>query len=169
MSFVVALGVRYLLVCLFFPFSALDKVLNFDGAKAQAKELAPNDIVATGLIVCGLCVEIVMPVAILLGIVDRLAAFVLAIYCCATAVLWKTFWQPSDFWKRGDSTGRTLFWDFMKNLSLAGGFLLLAFGSQQGGFQAFLNDPFASSRPYAKGAHVGDIRPEISSADRGAR
>ena len=35
----VALGVRYLLVMLFFPFSALDKILNFNGAVAQAKQM----------------------------------------------------------------------------------------------------------------------------------
>ena len=35
------LAVRYLLVMLFFPFSALDKILNFGGAVAQARQVAP--------------------------------------------------------------------------------------------------------------------------------
>ena len=39
MSLAVPLAVRYLLVCLFFPFSALDKIINFKGAVGQAKEL----------------------------------------------------------------------------------------------------------------------------------
>ena len=39
MIFVVTLAVRYLLVVLFFPFSALDKIINFKGAVGQAREL----------------------------------------------------------------------------------------------------------------------------------
>ena len=154
MSFVIALATRYLLVCLFFPFSALDKILNFRGAVGQAKELATNDTVATILILGGLGVEILMPIAVLCGVADRLAALILAGYCCVTAVLWKTFWRPGDFWKSGDSKGRNLFWDFLKNFSLAGGFLLLALGLHEGGFETFIKNPFASSHPYRVGSEA---------------
>ena len=152
MNVVVALGVRYLLVCLFFPFSALDKVINFKGAVGQAREMAKSEGLATALIVTGLAVEILMPIAILTGIADRLGAFILAGYCGVTAVLWKQWWQPGDFWHAGDSKARNLFWDFLKNFSLAGGFLLLAFGLHQGDFEAFVTHPFGSSEPYK--AHV---------------
>lgn len=138
---------RYLLVMLFFPFSALDKLLNFRGAVAQAREMAPGRL-APVLILAGLAVEILMPLAILTGTADRAAGLVMAGYCVATAVLWKRFWQPGDFWQGGDSQGRALFWDFLKNFSLAGGFLLLVVGAE-GGFAEFLADPFASSHPYA--------------------
>jgi hypothetical protein len=59
LSFAVTLAPRYLLVVLFLPFSALDKILNFSGAVAEARQTS--------------------------------------------------------------SRGRDLFWDFLKNFSLAGG------------------------------------------------
>ena len=141
------LAVRYLLVMLFFPFSALDKVLNFRGAVGQARELAPG-VLAVLLIVAGLCVEVFMPLAILTGTADRLAGLVMAGYCMVTALLWKRFWAPGDFWAGSDSKGRGLFWDFLKNFSLAGGFLVLVVGAH-GGLRAFAADPLASSHPYS--------------------
>jgi putative oxidoreductase len=140
------LAVRYLLVMLFLPFSALDKILNFRGAVAQAAELAPGNA-ATVLIVIGLGVEILMPLAILTGIADRAAGLVMAGYCVITALLWKQFWKPGDFWSDAAGTARGLFWDFLKNFSLAGGFLLLVVGAH-GGFRDFLAHPLASSHPY---------------------
>ena len=41
-SVLITVFVRYMLVVLFFPFSALDKVLNFKGAVAQAKTRNPR-------------------------------------------------------------------------------------------------------------------------------
>ena len=144
------LAVRYLLVMLFFPFSALDKMLNFRGAVGQASEIAPHGV-AVGLIATGLLVEIGCPLLILTGTMDRAAGFMMAGYCMVTALLWKQFWRPGDFWQGGDSKGRTLFWDFLKNFSLAGGFLLLVVGAN-GGFGAFLSDPLGSSHPYTQAA-----------------
>ena len=141
------LAVRYLLVLLFFPFSALDKILNFRGAVGQAREIVPG-VLAVLLILAGLCVEILMPLAILTGTADRLAGFVMAGYCMVTALLWKQFWATGDFWAGSDSKGRGLFWDFLKNFSLAGGFLLLVVGAH-GGLHAFVTDPLASSHPYS--------------------
>ncbi len=154
MGFFVALAVRYLLVILFFPFSALDKIINFKGATNQAKELVHFDSVAVALIIVGLSVEIFMPLAILTGVADRLAAFVMAGYCGVTAILWKQWWKPGDFWTGGDSKARDIFWDFLKNFSLAGGFLLLAFGLHEGDFARFVADPFASSHPYSRGPSI---------------
>jgi putative oxidoreductase len=91
-----------------------------------------------------------MSAAILLGVADRAAAVVLAGYCVATAVLWKQFWKTEDFKLRGASRGRDTFWDFLKNLALAGGFLMLAFGADARGVQAFLHAPLASSHPYSR-------------------
>ena len=70
-----------------------------------------------------------MSLAILTGFADRLAAFILGGYCLVTALLWKQFWATPDFRLQGASQGREVFWDFLKNLALAGGFLLLAFGN----------------------------------------
>ena len=148
MSIFVTLGIRYLLVILFFPFSALDKIINFRGAVGQARELVPGTAPATLLILLGLATEIVMPIGILTGVADRLAAFIMAGYCALTAILWKRWWQPGDFWQKGDSKARNIFWDFLKNFSLAGGFLLLAFGLHVGDFATFVAHPLASSHPY---------------------
>lgn len=148
MGFAVSLAIRYLLVVLFFPFSALDKILNFRGAVKQAQELVPAEKPAEALIGAGLCVELLMPLAILTGVADRAAAFVMAGYCGTTALLWKRFWEPGDFWNKGPSKGRDLFWDFLKNFSLAGGFLLITFGTRRDTVREFLDHPLSSSNPY---------------------
>ncbi|GAN75991.1 DoxX family protein [Acidisphaera rubrifaciens] len=146
---VVILVVRYGLVVLFFPASALDKLLNFRGAVTQARQVFSAQPVAVALIVIGLGVEIVMPLGILTGVADRFAAFVLAGYCAVTAILFKRFWEPGDFWAAGESKARDLFWDFLKNFSLASGFLLIVVGLDGQAWHGFLVDPLASSHPYA--------------------
>ncbi len=152
LSFLVTLAVRYLLVVLFFPFSALDKILNFGGAVGQAQEMIPARGPATLMLMAGLSVEILMPIGILTGIADRLAAFIMAGYCMVTALLWKRFWATGDFWAGSESKGRGLFWDFLKNFSLAGGFLLISFGSMS--LASLIADPFSSTHPYATASHA---------------
>lgn len=155
LSIIAALAARGLLVGLFFPFSALDKVLNFEQAIDQASEAIPSRSLSTVAIFAGMAVEIIMSLAVLTGIADRLAAVVLAGYCTVTALLWKQFWKKKDFRLRGTSGGRATFWDFLKNLGLAGGFLMLAFGATSTGFQAFLAHPLASSHPYSLSRRTG--------------
>ena len=152
MSFAILVTIitRYLLVVLFFPFSALDKIINFKGAVGQARQALPSTPAATVLILLGLGVEILMPLGILTGVADRLAGFILAGYCGVTALLWKQFWTPGDFWHRGESKGRDLFWDFLKNFSLAGGFLLITFGTTSATVGRFFHDPLSSTHPYAQ-------------------
>ena len=146
---VVILLVRYGLVVLFFPASALDKILNFNGAVKQAKQVFSSNQVAVTLILVGVFVELAMPLGILSGVADRLAAFVMAGYCAVTAVLFKRFWEPGDFWSSGESKGRDLFWDFLKNFSLASGFLLIVVGLDGHAWRSFVDDPLTSSHPYA--------------------
>ena len=146
---IVSLLVRYGLVVLFFPASALDKIFNFEGALDQAAQVFKARPVAVALILAGMSVELVMPLGILSGVADRLAAFVMAGYCAVTAVLFKRFWEPGDFWKGGESKGRDLFWDFLKNFSLASGFLLITVGIDGRAWLSFISDPLVSSHPYA--------------------
>ena len=146
---IVILIVRCGLVMLFLPFSALDKIINFNGAVTQAQEVFKPRGLATVVLVCGLGVEIIMSLGVVIGFADRLAALILAGYCAATAVLYKRFWAQGDFWASGDSKGRTLFWDFLKNLSLGAGFLLIVVGTDGSGLRPFLTHPLASSHPYA--------------------
>jgi putative oxidoreductase len=56
--------------------------------------------------------------AILLGVFSRWAALALAVFCVVTALVFHTAWS-------GDG-GQGQFINFMKNLALAGGLLLLA-------------------------------------------
>jgi putative oxidoreductase len=143
-----ALAIRIVLVLLFLPFSALDKLLDFRSAVAQAQEAVPNKAAATALILVGLFVEVFMSAGVVSGIADRACAFVLAGYCAVTALLWKQFWRPGDFWSSSDSKARALFWDFWKNLALAAGFLLIVFGTDASSIAQFLAHPTIQSHPY---------------------
>jgi putative oxidoreductase len=146
---IITLVVRYGIVMLFLPFSALDKILNFKGAVSQAQEVFKPRGLATAVLMCGLFVEIFASLGVVTGIADRFCALLIAGYCAATAILYKQFWAPGDFWAKGDSKGRGLFWDFLKNLSLGAGFLLLVVGTNGSGLSPFLAHPLASSHPYA--------------------
>lgn len=147
LSVAISFLVRALLVMLFLPFSALDKVMNFGEAIAQARQSAPACL-APVLIAGGFAIEVTMSAAILTGFADRLAALALAAYCIVTALLWKRFWTVPDFRLKGPTAGRELFWDFLKNLALAGGFLLLTFGTNASQAKRFLAHPLSSSQPY---------------------
>ena len=147
---VVIFLVRYGLVVLFFPASKLDKIFDFEGAVQQALQVFSSHSVAAALILVGIVIELVMPIGILSGVSDRLAAFILAGYCGVTAVLFKRFWQPGDSWQSGKSQGRERFWDFLKNLSLASGFLLIIVGLDGHSWLSFITDPWSSSHPYAE-------------------
>lgn len=140
---------RVSLVLLFLPFSGLDKILNFDLATKQARSAVGSDGLAKALILAGLFVEIVMSLGVLTGFADRLAAFLLAGYCAVTALLWKPFWRQPDFSLVGKSAGREMFWDFLKNFAVAGGFLMITFGLNAGAVDDFLEAPLSSTHPYS--------------------
>ena len=145
---IVAVVVRYGLVMLFLPFSALDKTFGFDHAVKQAQSMFKPRPIAIEMILIGLFVEIVCSLGVVTGNSDRVCAFVIAGYCATTAILYKQFWAQGDFWSDADGKGRTLLWDFLKNLSLGAGFLLIVVGTDGAGLAPFLHAPFASSHPY---------------------
>ena len=148
LSISLALAIRIVLVLLFLPFSALDKVLDFRSAVAQAQEAVQNQAAAIVLILIGLFVEVFMSAGVISGIADRACAFVLAGYCAVTALVWKQFWRPGDFWSSSSGKARALFWDFWKNLALAAGFLLIVFGTDASSIAQFLAHPTIGSHPY---------------------
>ncbi|MEP6938127.1 MAG: DoxX family membrane protein [Rudaea sp.] len=148
LSLGIAFLTRFLLIALFLPFSALDKLLNPRQAIAQAEQVVRPRALAAAFIVIGGIVEVIMSLAILTGFMDRLAAFVLGGYCLVTALLWKRFWGAGDFRLQGSSRGRDIFWDFLKNVALAGAFFMLAFGATASGPREFLAHPLASTHPY---------------------
>ena len=152
------LAIRICLVVLF-PFSALDKILNWEGALKQANSsFLPGGPV---LLVLGMSLELIGPACILIGWHDRLAAFLLGLYCIATALLYHNFWAYPDFWAKGESVARTHFWDFLKNFCVAGGMFLLTFGTQLAPAQAVVTHPLSSTPVYtpagtAPGLPLGD-------------
>jgi putative oxidoreductase len=100
------------------------------------------------MILIGLFVEVACTLGVVTGVADRACAFIIAGYCAVTALLYKQFWAQGDFWSDPDGKGRTLLWDFLKNLSLGAGFLLIVIGTDGTGLAPFLHAPFASSQPY---------------------
>jgi putative oxidoreductase len=147
---IAALVVRCGLVILFLPFSALDKALGFAHAVSQAQAQFTPRPVAIALILAGLAVEVICTLGVVSGVADRVCAFVIAGYCALTALLYKQFWRPGDFWRDPDGKARGLFWDFLKNLSLGAGFLLIVVGTDGSGLAPFLAAPFASTHPYGR-------------------
>ena len=148
-SLIVSFLIRATLVALFLPFSALDKLLNTDAAVEQAQDTVHSRELSWLLLGTALFVEVVMSLAVITGFFDRLAAVILAGYCMVTALLWKQFWKTDDFRLNGPSTGRDVFWDFLKNFALAGGFLVLATGGTAYGVKHLVLHPLSSSHPYS--------------------
>jgi putative oxidoreductase len=144
-----ALMLRYMLVSLFFPASTLDKIFNYEAAVGQAEQVFPPDI-ARVMLFAGMGIEVVAPLGILTGRADRAAALTMAAYCMATAVLFKRFWESDDFWKKGKSKARETFWEFMKNFSLAAGFLLITFGTRADTMTRFKGNLLGSTHPYGR-------------------
>ncbi|RZL29590.1 MAG: DoxX family protein [Sphingomonas sp.] len=145
---IAALLSRCGLVMLFLPFSALDKILGFNHGVRQAQQVFSPRPLAAAVLLVGLAIEVICTLGVVTGIADRASALVIAGYCAVTAVLYKRFWAQGDFWSDPDGKGRTLFWDFLKNLSLGAGFLLIVVGTNGSGLRPFLHAPFASSHPY---------------------
>ncbi len=147
----VPLVIRICLVVLF-PFSALDKILDWDGALKQAKSSIVPTAAAPVLLVLAIVVELVTPFCIVIGWHDRLAAFVLAGFCVASALLYHNFWTYPDFWIKGDSKARSHFWDFLKNFGLVGGLLLVTFGTSLVPADYVATHPLSSTPIYSQDA-----------------
>jgi len=121
----VSLVARACLVVLF-PFSAIDKVVNWDQALKQANSgPIPG---GPALLTAAIAVEAITPICILTGRKDRAAASVLAAFCVATAVLYHPFWTYPDLTAKNQSKGRDELWEFLKNFGLVGGLLMVVFG-----------------------------------------
>lgn len=119
-------GLAKLCLVAIFPFSGLDKLLNWDNALQQANSsFLPGGPV---LLILAMIVEFVTPVCIVVGWYDGWAALVLAGYCGITALLYHNFWAHPRFWSPA-SAGYPHVWDFLKNFGLAGGLLLIVLGS----------------------------------------
>ena len=136
-----------------FPFSALDKVVNWQSAMDQAgrTRLAPF------MLVVAILVEALTPLCIVTGWHDRAAAFLLVGFCAVTAVLYHQFWRFPDFWRFKEGKGLAHFWDFLKNFGLAGGLGLIVLAPHTGSVSDAFQHLWASS--YVTGERAGTVVP----------
>jgi putative oxidoreductase len=133
---------RILLVCMF-PFSGIDKILHWkEGIKQASSSFLPCPAC---LLLMGMAIEFLTPLAIILAWHDHIAAFILAGYCAVTAILYHNFWAFPDFWVQGNSLARSHFWDFTKNFCVAGGLLLLIIAGSFLPISTVLAHPLASA------------------------
>jgi|GEM_PF-607950 len=145
--YLIPIVIRVCLVVLF-PFSALDKIVFWKDAIAQADSSFLPRWSGPPLLVAAIVVEAVAPFCIVFGWHDRIAAFVLALFCVVTAILYHSFWRYDDFWKSGNSVARSHFWDFLKNFGLVGGLLLVVFATQLAPAGVVARRPLSSTAVY---------------------
>lgn len=146
MSIVAPLLLRVCLVILF-PFSTLDKLLNWKNALKQATDgpLPGGPI----LLIAAICVETGCSILVVLGVLDRAAAALLAFYCVVTALLYHQFWSYGDFFSESeDSKGRSHFWEFLKNFGLVGGLGLIVLGAPLASVDYAVTHPASSTPAY---------------------
>jgi putative oxidoreductase len=143
----IPIAIRVCLVVLF-PFSALDKIVFWKDAIAQADSSILPKSSGPPLLVSAIVVEGVAPFCIVFGWHDRIAALILALFCVVTAILYHPFWTFPDFWKSGNSVARSHFWDFLKNFGLVGGLLLIVFATQLAPAGVIARRPLSSTAVY---------------------
>ena len=139
---------RIFLVCLF-PFSGIDKIVNWNAAMKQAGSVP----FAPAMLVVAILVELITPVCIVAGWHDRLAAFILAGFCAVTAILYHQFWTFPDFWKFKQGEGLEHFWEFLKNFGLVGGLGLIVLAPRTLPVSEVVTHPLAST--YVTGPRAG--------------
>ncbi len=93
-----------------FLISAFNKVFNLDGSMGWMESFG----VPGFLIFPTIALEIILPVLIIVGYKARIAAGILSIFCLMTAFLFHF-----------DFSDQSQFISFLKNIGLAGGFLLI--------------------------------------------
>ena len=142
-------------VCLviLFPFSGLDKILNWGSAMTQAGSLPFKPAMLAASIV----VEFVTPVMIVTGWHDRPAAFVLAGFCVVTALLFHQFWRYPDAWRFKEGEELQHFWEFLKNFGLVGGLGLIVLAPRTLPVSQAIQHPLAST--YVSGPNAGSVKP----------
>jgi len=114
-SFFLLLG-RVGLAAIFVP-SSFDKLAHID---TFAHSLAARGVVMPGLLaVIAACVEFFGAIAIVLGFKTRYAALLMAVFTAFAAVIGHRFWQVSG------PTHQDVYYHFMKNIAIIGGYLCL--------------------------------------------
>ena len=99
-----------ILISILFFLNGIFKINNYDGTVGWMESFGMPGI----LIIPAIILEIVGPVLIIIGYKTKLAAGLLSIFCLTTAIIF-----------HNDFADQMQFTSFLKNIALAGGFLLI--------------------------------------------
>ena len=99
-----------ILISALFLLNGIFKINNYDGTIGWMESFGMPGI----LIIPAIILEIAGPILIIIGYKTKLAAGLLSLFCIATAVIF-----------HNDFANQMQFTSFLKNIALAGGFLLI--------------------------------------------
>ena len=106
-----------ILISTLFLINGIFKISNYDGAIGWMEGFGVPGI----LLIPAIILEIAGPILIIVGYKTKLAAGLLSLFCIATAVIF-----------HNDFTNQMEFTSFLKNIALAGGFLILFVNGAKG-------------------------------------
>ena len=99
-----------ILISALFLLNGIFKINNYDGTIGWMESFGMPGV----LLIPAIILEIVGPVLVIIGYKTKLAAGLLSLFCIATAVIF-----------HNDFADQMQFTSFLKNIALAGGFLIL--------------------------------------------
>ena len=99
-----------ILISALFLLNGIFKINNYDGTIGWMESFGMPEI----LLIPAIILEVLGPILIIVGYQTRIAAVLLSLFCVATAIIF-----------HNDFTDQMQFTSFLKNIALAGGFLIL--------------------------------------------
>ena len=99
-----------IMISAIFLFSGINKIFNYDGTVGWMEGYGIPGI----LLIPAIILEFAAPILIIVGYKTKIAAFLLAAFCMTTALIFHT-----------DFSSQIQITSFLKNIALAGGFLLI--------------------------------------------
>ena len=106
-----------ILISALFLLNGIFKINNYDGTIGWMESFGMPGI----LLIPAIILEVLGPILIIVGYQTRIAAALLSLFCVATAVIF-----------HNDFTDQMQFTSFLKNIALAGGFLILFVNGAKG-------------------------------------
>ena len=106
-----------ILISVLFLLNGIFKISNYDGTTEWIESFGMPGI----FLVPAIILEIAGPVLVIIGYKTKLTAGLLSLFCVATAVIF-----------HNDFTDQMQFTSFLKNIALAGGFLILFVNGAKG-------------------------------------
>ena len=106
-----------ILISALFLLNGIFKISNYDGTIGWMESFGMPEI----LLIPAIILEVLGPILIIVGYQTRIAAVLLSLFCVATAIIF-----------HNDFTDQMQFTSFLKNIALAGGFLILFINGAKG-------------------------------------